>query len=439
MSYSDRNYGAGSPSCTTCGGVGYIRYDVPEEHPFFGKVFDCNCRSAQQEASRQDYMRRMGGLGHLADKTFEAFNTSGFHPRDRASLQTAYEASRQFAEHPIGWLIITGGYGCGKTHLAAAIANVQIERGDKVLFITVPDLLDHLRSSYSQSSEEEGYSNRFEEVRTAPLLILDDMGTESPTAWAQEKLYQILNHRYMAQLPTVITTNHSLDELEPRVRSRMLDMALCQQVIITAGDYRTSGRGLTESTLNALDLYRHMTFETVDLRRDLSKEQQAVIRKALEQSREYAQDPQGWLMFMGPYASGKTHFAAAIANFQAELGNQVLFVTVPDLLDHLRATFAPNSSASYDKRFNEIKTTPLLVLDDLGTESATPWAREKLHQLLNYRYNARLATLITTPYGPDELERIDERLTTRLRDTRLSRIVKLTVPAYIGDRQKTTS
>jgi DNA replication protein DnaC len=436
MSYSDRNYGAGNPSCTVCGGVGYIRYDVPEDHPFFGKVFDCNCRSSQQESSRQDYMRRVGGLAHLADKTFEAFNTSGFHPRDSASLHSAFEASRQFADHPGGWLIITGGYGCGKTHLAAAIANVQIEKGGKVLFITVPDLLDHLRTSYSPSSSEEGFENRFEEVRTAPLLVLDDMGTESPTAWAQEKLYQILNHRYMAQLPTVITTNHSLDELEPRVRSRMQDFALCQRVSITAGDYRTSGHGQADSSLNALDLYGHMTFESFDPRRDLSKEQQVVIRKAIDQSKEYAQDPQGWLVFMGPYASGKTHLAAAIANNQAEQGNKVLFVTVPDLLDHLRATFAPSSHASYDKRFNEIKTTPLLVLDDLGTESATPWAREKLHQLLNYRYNARLATVITTPHGPDELERIDERLTTRLRDARLSRIVKLTVPAYLGDRQK---
>jgi DNA replication protein DnaC len=180
-----------------------------------------------------------------------------------------------------------------------------------------------------------------------------------------------------------------------------------------------------------------MTFDSFDTRRELAKEQQANLKRAFEIAKDFAKDPQGWLVLMGPYASGKTHLAAAIANYQAEQDTEVLFVTVPDLLDHLRATFAPSSSASYDQRFNEIKTAPLLVLDDLGTESATPWAREKLHQLLNYRYNARLATVITTPHTSGyELEQIDTRLTTRLRDTRISKIFKLTVPAYLGDKQK---
>ena len=68
-----------------------------------------------------------------------------------------------------------------------------------------------------------------------------------------------------------------------------------------------------------------------------------------------------------------------------------MFVVVPDLLDHLRATFSPTSTVSYDRRFEEIRTTPLLVLDDLGTQAMTPWAREKLYQLFNHRYNAGAA------------------------------------------------
>src|SRR5947209_5515927 len=127
MSYSDRNYGAGDPNCQVCGGVGYVRYDVPEDHPFFGRVFDCNCRSAQQENTRHEYLRRVGGLAHLAEKTFESFNIEGLNPRDSASLKAAFDAIQQFAADPAGWLIISGGYGCGKTHLAAAVANQQID------------------------------------------------------------------------------------------------------------------------------------------------------------------------------------------------------------------------------------------------------------------------------------------------------------------------
>jgi DNA replication protein DnaC len=134
-------------------------------------------------------------------------------------------------------------------------------------------------------------------------------------------------------------------------------------------------------------------------------------------------------MFTGPYGSGKTHLAAAIANWQSSKRQPALFVTVPDLLDHLRATFSPQSQISYDKLFEQVRRSPLLILDDLGTESATKWAREKVYQLFNYRYNARLPTVITTSQRVDEL---DPRLRSRLQDQRRCQIYPITAPAYRG-------
>jgi DNA replication protein DnaC len=107
---------------------------------------------------------------------------------------------------------------------------------------------------------------------------------------------------------------------------------------------------------------------------------------------------------------------------------------VPDLLDHLRATFNPSSSVSYDRRFDEIRTAPLLILDDLGGQSSSPWAKEKLHQLFNYRYNAELPTVITV--AVDMLESLDERLRVRLLDERLCTICAITAPAFHGTRIK---
>jgi DNA replication protein DnaC len=103
---------------------------------------------------------------------------------------------------------------------------------------------------------------------------------------------------------------------------------------------------------------------------------------------------------------------------------------VPDLLDHLRATFSPNSQTTFDRRFDEIRTAPLLMLDDLGTQSMTPWVREKLYQLFNYRYNAELPTVITI--AADSLDELDARIRSRLLDTKLCRIIGITVPAYRG-------
>src|SRR6185312_15652596 len=96
------------------------------------------------------------------------------------------------------------------------------------------------------------------------------------------------------------------------------------------------------------------------------------VHRGYEVCLAYAQNPDGWLMLTGSFGCGKTHLAAAIANYVAH--SQVtfpLFAVVPDLLDYLRAAFAPDQGQSYDNRFNEIRNSSLLVLDDLGTENST--------------------------------------------------------------------
>jgi DNA replication protein DnaC len=116
--------------------------------------------------------------------------------------------------------------------------------GQPALFVVVPDLLDHLRATFSPTSQVR-FDRRFEEVRNSPLLILDDLGTESASPWAQEKLFQLLNYRYNARLPTVITMAQRIEEVDPRLRTRMLDMKLCTVFAILAPSYREVGRRKT--------------------------------------------------------------------------------------------------------------------------------------------------------------------------------------------------
>ena len=138
---------------------------------------------------------------------------------------------------PDGWLTLIGPYGVGKTHLAAAIAHEALGRGEVVLFAVVPDLLDHLRTTFGPQSTI-AYDEQFDFLRTVPLLILDDLGTESATPWAREKLYQLINHRYNYRLPTVVTSNLKPDAIEPRIYSRLCDPACGILITITAADYR---------------------------------------------------------------------------------------------------------------------------------------------------------------------------------------------------------
>ncbi len=408
-----------------------MRENVPVGHPDFGKLFPCRCKQAEVKAQRREQLRALSNLEHLSRMTFETFVPEGYGlpPDKAANLRFVYDLARRYAQNPEGWLILFGGYGCGKTHLAAAIANQIVERGEGVLFVVVPDLLDHLRATYGPNSPVT-YDQRFDEVRNAPLLILDDLGTQSGTQWAQEKLFQILNYRYNARLPTVITSNHSLEEIDLRIRSRMVDPDLATIVTILAPDFRLSGVDQDQSDLSSLSLLEDMTFDSFDLRQDeLPPEERANLKRAFELCRDFAEEPEGWLVLTGDYGCGKTHLAASIANKRAGTGHPVLFIVVPDLLDHLRATFSPHSQVRFDKRFEEVKKAPFLVLDDLGTESASPWAQEKLYQLFNYRYNARLPTIITMAQPIDE---VDPRLRTRMLDVGRCTVFAILAPSYRG-------
>ncbi len=420
----------GDPNCPICGGIGYLRRDVPIDHPDFGKIVPCSCRSAEVNQSARARLFKMSSLDALKGLTFDNFQKRGrvgLGQLQAESLENAFNQARIFADQQQGWLLITGRYGCGKTHLAAAIANKSIEVGVSTLFLTVPDLLDWLR--YAYSGVDLSFEDRFEEIREIPLLILDDFGTQNATAWAQEKIFQILNHRYINHLPTVITSNMPTSDFEGRIRSRIMDPNLVTVVKILAPDYRNPDDDTGHPELSTLGLHSRQTFGNFSLRRNekIPTQDLQALKNAFEIARDYAEHPRGWLLLTGPYGSGKTHLASAIGNYQAGLGFPPLMVSVPDLLDHLRATFNPNSAVTLDRRFEEIRSAHLLILDDLGTQSATPWAREKLYQLFNYRYNAELPMVITTA---SKAEEIDPRLYSRMQDQRVCTTVVIPVPAY---------
>ncbi len=205
---------------------------MPIGHPLFGKPVVCQCRQRELDARRSQDYGDISGLGVLEDWTFENFDPNV------PGVQRAFELCLAYAQNPDGWLLITGSFGCGKTHLAAAIAN-YVAHGQVMfpLFTVVPDLLDYLRAAFAPD-QGSTYDSRFNEVRNASLLVLDDLGTENSTPWATEKLFQIINYRYNQRRPTIITTNRDLDRMDPRIASRIKDTAICTHIYVEAKDYR---------------------------------------------------------------------------------------------------------------------------------------------------------------------------------------------------------
>jgi len=365
----------------------------------------------------------------LARLTFDNLHPQGKNDGsvEQKQFSHACEAARAFADEPKGWLVLAGPSGSGKTHLAAAIANHCIKNNRPAFYITAPDLLDHLRSTFSPSSEMP-YDEFFELVRNTPVLILDDMGAQSSTPWAKEKLDQLLNHRFSNQLPTVIVSIAPVEELEDRIRTRLVDSDFSR--IYTISTKPPAIR--TSSWAPEFELEKEMTFENFDSKRiNLPLEQRENLREAFRVAGDFARSPVGWLVFMGDNGCGKTHLAAAIVNYRYQNSQPALFIVVPDFLDHLRSTFSPESKTSYDQFFESVKSTPLLVLDDFGKQTTTPWAQEKLYQVINHRYNARLPTVITTNCSADE---IDSPIMSRFADPKISVLFYISAPNYWAGR-----
>ena len=401
-----------------------MRRDVPIEDPGFGQALPCECRLERFEADRFERLLRFSNLGGLAGVTFESmarpFGRDGDGPSQR--FERAREAAQAFAEEPKGWLAIMGPGASGKTQLAAAIANHCMRLGMPVFFIPVADLLDHLRSAYAPSSEIS-YDELFDQVRNVPLLILNDLGYQSSTPWAQEKLSQILGHRYNSQAPTVFTTDIPLEEMPERLSGRLQDPSLVR--VVELGDVAARGGHAIDSL--DLEALSHMTFESFDpgglnLRGPMREN----LSEGKNLARSFAEHPEGWLVFVGGYGCGKTHLAASIAHYRRSQGDDVLFILVPDLLDYLRSTFRPEGSPTQEV-FDRVKRVGLLILDDFSEPLGTPWGQEKLYQLLNYRYYSRLPTVITSSLS---LESLEPRIRSRMNDPRISSVYEIMAPDY---------
>jgi len=214
--------------------MGWYRLDVAVGHPQFGKLQQCHECQAWQTARREighQLRKRMAefGLDMLEQMTFESFDAKR-HP----DVQQAYTAARGFARKPSRCLILWGLYGTGKSHLCNAVGNALLAEGKNVLAFTAPDFLDMLRSGYTDNS----YNSLLNVVKTAEVLIIDDLGTQKDTEWAEEKLFQVVNYRYRKMLPLLVSTNSNPAELNPRLADRLCDERWSLRVAINAPSYR---------------------------------------------------------------------------------------------------------------------------------------------------------------------------------------------------------
>lgn len=204
-----------------------IRYTCPacKDTGFIGSR-RCKCHNELlKDIERSDLAK----IAPIDDCTFDTFDIqyypqqvmeNGISPRDKA--EKIKNSCRKYAANfttASPNVIFMGGTGLGKTHLSLAIANVVINRGYSVVYGTAQNILSDLQKENFGRDDDIRYYERA--VLGCDLLILDDLGTEFKSAYTVACLYNIINSRLSAKLPTIISTNFTAEELEEKYDQRI--------------------------------------------------------------------------------------------------------------------------------------------------------------------------------------------------------------------------
>jgi len=227
--------------CKRCSGAGkYV-----ENYRGASDEYSCDCAEAfLARCDNAEFPER------LSEETLGGLDWNAIQPGDaRATLQDYADQMEAYLDESLG-LILSGPVGCGKTHVAVGVAKIACALGRDALFVNVPGWYQSLRDSYAQdgSSLER---DMLDEMKTADVLVLDDLGAEKGSDWARERLYVVVNKRSMRNGITLTTTNLGLEQLETmigeRSMSRLSNNAV--NVDLTGDDYRRVEKGLRQARI----------------------------------------------------------------------------------------------------------------------------------------------------------------------------------------------
>ena len=416
-------------------------------------VVPCDCQS--DVAGGHDRLRTYAQLGFLERMNFGTLRRNFRDVDDVATFLKAKDIARDFADDPKGWLVFEGASGSGKTHFAVAIVNALIRRGAPAKYVSALDIPDLIRSGWSQGPEDFE-SDGFTPLLDAPVLVIDDFGVQPSAEWVDAKIDQLLTLRYNGRAPTVVALARPLADLPERHATKLSNPSLTRVIKLTR--VANDRDGLTETML------KEMSFKTFKIElAGTNENQRNFLRLALETAKDFVNaDTQSlpWIYLRGGTGVGKTHIAVAIAKASMSEGISVTYWSLPDFLDRLRQTYSTRDQTAFSSLFDTVRNAELLILDDFGSQQLTDWSVEKLYQLISYRHERHMRTVVaghdevsnhgrkenergqdsmqsSSTYSSDanEMTRIMssrqwKSIISRLHDFRTSIVVELPVPDY---------
>ena len=206
------------PKCLNRGTIAYPRED--------GSIYtrECDCMKIRRCVWE---MEKSGLKNVIRELTFEAYTTTD------SWQKTLKDGAMSYADKLEGWLLCCGQSGSGKTHLCTAVCRQRLLSGDEVRYMPWRDKIAELKS---MSLDSERRSEIIASYKTAVILYIDDLykvgraadGTSNPTGADVSLAFEIINHRYINHLPTIISTEKTpqeLVEIDEATGSRIIEMA----------------------------------------------------------------------------------------------------------------------------------------------------------------------------------------------------------------------
>lgn len=184
---------------------------------------------AEKKAKERElYIERLRHSGIQDEKLLEcSFDVDDSPQTSQSQAFRRYvEKWSEITEKNIG-LLLFGGVGTGKSFYGGCIANEIISRYTTPVIVTsIPRILNNLFGA----EDKNKYISRLASI---PLLIIDDLGAERETDYALEQIYSVIDERYKANKPLIVTTNLTFEELKnpsdiryKRIYDRIIEMCI---------------------------------------------------------------------------------------------------------------------------------------------------------------------------------------------------------------------
>lgn len=184
---------------------GYVK--VPNDSGFGWKIKYCDCLRKREAIINRI---KLFDDSNIPKEMLNKYLLSKYNDEEEGLIDIITEIIQNNGQLK-SWLFLYGNPGTGKTYTAISACKLANVLNKNVLYVNVPKLLDDLRPKERGEDIGKKWMSMCEK---ADLLILDDIGKEKPSQWVKERMYIIINERYVRMLPTIFTSNESLEKLE---------------------------------------------------------------------------------------------------------------------------------------------------------------------------------------------------------------------------------